>query len=138
MKDSFKIALILLLASVNALDAMALPAATTGSATSQTKLKRLDFRLEKVSCARCILNVRQALRKADGVTKCEIALRKPYGAVVIFDPAKINQAKIVKVVETADPGTHPEALNFIEENVSQTPPVLMPKHNPFSRPSKEL
>ena len=66
MKDSFKIALILLLASVNTLDAQALPAATTGSTTHQTKLKRLDFRLEKVSCARCILNVRQALRKADG------------------------------------------------------------------------
>jgi len=136
MKDSFKIALILLLASVNTLDAQALPAATTGSTTHQTKLKRLDFRLEKVSCARCILNVRQALRKADGVTKCEIALRKPYGAVVIFDPAKLNQAKIVKLVETADPGTHPQALDFIEENLSQMPPVLMPKHNAFSHPTK--
>lgn len=96
-------------------------------------LRRLDFRLEQISCARCILNIRQALRALPGVSKCAIALRKPYGAVVIYDPAKLDQARIIKCVETADPGTHPQARDLVEENLKEMPLVLMPKYNELKK-----
>ncbi|MBX9939010.1 MAG: hypothetical protein K2Y32_07130 [Candidatus Obscuribacterales bacterium] len=91
-------------------------------------LTRYDFRLEQISCAKCLLNIRQALRKADGIIKCEVALRKPYGAVIIAD-AKANEAKIKDIVAGADPGTHPKAVDFIAEPVKEVPVVLLPKHN---------
>ncbi len=95
---------------------------------SKGVLTRYDFRLEQISCAKCLLNIRQALRKTDGVVKCEVALRKPYGAVIIAD-AKANEAKIKDVVASADPGTHPRAVDFIAEPVKEVPVVLLPKHN---------
>ena len=96
--------------------------------TSKEVLTRYDFRLEQISCAKCLLNIRQALRKTAGVVKCEVALRKPYGAVIIAD-AKANEAKIKDVVASADPGTHPRAVDFIAEPVKEVPVVLLPKHN---------
>lgn len=95
---------------------------------SKEVLTRYDFRLEQISCAKCLLNIRQALRKTAGVVKCEVALRKPYGAVIIAD-AKANEAKIKDVVASADPGTHPRAVDFIAEPVKEVPVVLLPKHN---------
>lgn len=95
---------------------------------SKGGLTRYDFRLEQISCAKCLLNIRQALRKTDGVVKCEVALRKPYGAVIIAD-TKANEAKIKDVVASADPGTHPRAVDFIAEPVKEVPVVLLPKHN---------
>lgn len=102
---------------------------SSAAAADAQGLLRYDFRLEHISCARCILNVRQALRKTAGVQKCEIALRKPYGAVLIVDGAKVNEALIKKVVDSADPGTHPQAVDFLSEPVKTVPAVLLPKHN---------
>lgn len=51
----------------------------------KAQVHRFDFRLEGVSCGRCIVNIRKALRLTKGVSRCELALRKPYGGVVIYD-----------------------------------------------------
>lgn len=102
---------------------------SSGAYAQAQELLRYDFRLDHISCARCILNVRQALRKTAGVQKCEIALRKPYGAVLIVDGSKVNEAVIKKVVDSADPGTHPQAVDFLREPVKTVPAVLLPKHN---------
>lgn len=104
------------------------PSKETSKEASKGGLTRYDFRLEQISCAKCLLNIRQALRKTDGVVKCEVALRKPYGAVIIAD-TKANEAKIKDVVASADPGTHPRAVDFIAEPVKEVPVVLLPKHN---------
>lgn len=102
------------------------------AATAQA-LHRLDFRLESVSCARCILNIRKALRANSAIVKCEIALRKPYGGTAIYDSAKITPAKISEIIKAADPASHAHALDLIDEPVSAVPAVLMPKHNSLAK-----
>ena len=92
-------------------------------------LHRIDFRLEKASCATCIKKVRDALRVAPGVFACEIAFRKPYGAVVIFDPAKINFSKMQDLAKKADPKGKVELAEPLEEAASGVPTLLIPKYN---------
>lgn len=96
-------------------------------------LTRIDFRLEKISCGRCIISVRDALRKTPGVAKCEIALRKPYGAVLIVNSPAITDAKIKEIVANAEPGTKPIVLDLVKEPVKTIPVVLMPKYNGLSK-----
>jgi Heavy-metal-associated domain. len=96
-------------------------------------LTRIDFRLEKISCGRCIISVRDALRKTPGVAKCEIALRKPYGAVLIVSSPTVTEAKIKEIVDKAEPGTHPIVLDLVKEPVKTIPVVLMPKYNGLSK-----
>ena len=72
-------------------------------AMAAESLRRLDFKLEGVSCARCIINTRDALRGVKGVKRCEISLKKPYGGVVIYETGKTTVEALCKRAETADP-----------------------------------
>jgi len=91
-------------------------------------LHRLDFRLDKASCASCILKVRKALRAAPGILKCEIALRKPYGAVVIYEPNKIKADKMQIIAREADPNKRVELVDQMDEPIKAIPTLLLPKH----------
>jgi len=93
-----------------------------------SKMRRLDFRLEKASCASCILKVRKALRAAPGIVKCEIALRKPYGGVVIYEPSKIKADKMQAIAREADPNKRVEFADLIDEPLKAMPTYLLPKH----------
>ena len=96
-------------------------------------LRRLDFRLEGVSCARCILNVRSALRASKGVSRVEIALRKPYGGVLIFDSNLTNADKLVSVATTADKNTQVQVKDLLEAPVKAVPAVLIPKYTALQK-----
>jgi len=99
-----------------------------GISASTKGLHRLDFRLEKASCASCILKVRKALRAAPGILKCEIALRKPYGAVVIYEPNKIKADKMQNIAREADPNKRVEFAEQMDEPINAIPTLLLPKH----------
>jgi len=103
-------------------------AAATTTAAATSTMRRLDFRLEKASCASCILKVRKALRGAAGILKCEIALRKPYGAVVIYEPNKIKADKMQVIAREADPNKRVEFADLIDEPIKTIPTLLLPKH----------
>jgi hypothetical protein len=96
-------------------------------------LHRVDFRLEKASCATCIRKVRTALRASIGVVACEIAFRKPYGAVVIFEPAKITVNKMKKVAMEADPNHHVELVDAVEKPINSVPTLLLPMYTTLKK-----
>ncbi|CAN5414429.1 hypothetical protein BH11CYA1_BH11CYA1_44370 [soil metagenome] len=107
--------------------------ASSSSKSPQQKFHRFDFRLEGVSCARCILNIRTALRNTKGVSRCEVALRKPYGGVVIYNPAVTDVPKLTKITITADPKTTVTVKDAIDEVIQNAPVVLIPKYTSLQK-----
>lgn len=96
-------------------------------------LHRLDFHLQGVSCATCILAMRAALRATKGVNRAEIALRKPYGGVLIYDPGKTTIKELISVAEKADRNRKARVLDPVEEPVAAIPLVLVPKYNALQK-----
>lgn len=96
-------------------------------------LHRFDFRLEGVSCGRCIVNIRKALRLSKGVSRCEVALRKPYGGVVIYDPTQTDVKKLTQITITADPKTTVAVKDPVDESVQNVPVVLIPKYTSLQK-----
>ena len=82
-----------------------------GSYNAKT-LRRLDFTVQGKSCAVCLMGIQRKFKALPGVVKAAVMLKKPYGAVVIYDSSKINmqtllnkakqQDKDVKVVQPTD------------------------------------
>lgn len=82
-----------------------------GSYNAKT-LRRLDFKVQGKSCAVCLMGIQRKFKTLPGVVKAAVMLKKPYGAVVIYDSSKINmqtlldkakqQDKDVKIVQTSD------------------------------------
>ncbi|MFA6212903.1 MAG: heavy metal-associated domain-containing protein [Candidatus Obscuribacterales bacterium] len=107
--------------------------AVSSAASKQQKLHRFDFRLEGVSCGRCIVNIRAALRQTKGVKRCEVALRKPYGGVVVYDPALIDVQKLTKITMTADPKTTVAVKDSVDETIPNLPGVLIPKYTSLQK-----
>lgn len=56
--------------------------------------------VDGMSCGGCAAGVNAALQKLDGVKKSEITFEKK-GGPVEFDPAKVDEKKIVAAVEKA-------------------------------------
>jgi copper chaperone CopZ len=100
-------------------------------------LHRLDFQLTGVSCATCILKIRAALRATKGVNRVEIALRKPYGGVLLFEPAAVTPDKLVTVAEKADKNGQARVKDLVEEPISAVPAVLIPKYNALQKAKSE-
>jgi copper chaperone CopZ len=109
------------------------PSSKASSSARPSALRRLDFHIDGVSCARCILNIRAALRKAPGVFKCEISLRAPYGAVVIYDGQKVKMQELIKVAQTADPKTQVQIKEPVEKALKEMPLVLFPVYNTLKK-----
>ncbi len=107
--------------------------AAAGASLSAKGLHRVDFLLEKASCATCILKVRTAFRASIGVAASDIALRKPYGAVVIFDPSKINFEKLKEVARLADPNHRVELVDPVEKAVPGVPTLLYPLYSTLKK-----
>ncbi len=93
------------------------------------KMRRLDFRLEGASCATCLLKIRSVLRATKGVSRCELALRKPYGGVVIYNAAQIDIKKITELATKADPRSSVSVKDVLDEPIAKEPLMLIPKHN---------
>ncbi|MBP9094220.1 heavy-metal-associated domain-containing protein [bacterium] len=105
------------------------------SAAKQQNLRRFDFRLEGVSCGRCIVNIRTALRQTKGVNRCEVALRKPFGGVVVYDSSLTNVEKLTKIIITADPKTAVIVQEPVDDTIEKVPVVLIPKYTSLRKPA---
>ncbi len=110
------------------------PVSTTTNTTSTPaafgqKMRRLDFRLEGASCATCLLKIRSVLRATKGVSRCELALRKPYGGVVIYNAGQIDIKKITELAIKADPRSTVSVKDVLDEPIAKEPLMLIPKHN---------
>ena len=99
----------------------------------KTPLHRFDFRLEGVSCGRCIVNIRKALRLSKGVSRCEVALRKPYGGVVIYDPTQTDVKKLTQITITADAKTTVTVKDPVDQSIQNVPVVLIPKYTSLQK-----
>ncbi|HET9239242.1 MAG TPA: mercury resistance system periplasmic binding protein MerP [Oligoflexus sp.] len=53
-----------------------------------------------MTCSACIITIKKALTKVDGVGKAEVSFEKRE-AVVIFDDTKTNAEKLTKATENA-------------------------------------
>jgi len=98
------------------------------TAVSKTLLHRFDFRLEGASCATCLLKIRAALRQTKGVANCEMALRKPYGGVVIYRASDIDVKKISAIMVKADPRSTVVVKDQVDETIAKMPLLLIPKY----------
>jgi copper chaperone CopZ len=96
-------------------------------------LHRLDFRLEKASCATCILKVRKALRESPGVVACEISIKKPYGGVLFFNPAKMNIDKVRTAAMAADPHHKVQVVEPLEKAVPRVPSLIVPLYTNLNK-----
>ncbi len=117
---------------LQAVAAESTPAKTTPAKNStqgrdaKSGMHQVDFILAHASCPSCILKVRAALRATPGVVKCEIALRKPYGGVFIYEPGKVNLSKLREVATQADPNHVVDMTEVKETSVTDVPKLLVP------------
>lgn len=101
-------------------------------AIAAESLRRLDFKLEGVSCARCIINTRDALRGVKGVKRCEISLKKPYGGVVIYETGKTTVEALCKRAETADPKVPLKVIGQKDKSIDAMPVAVFPLYTPLN------
>lgn len=101
-------------------------------AIAADNLRRLDFKLKGVSCARCIINTRDALRGVSGVKRCEISLKKPYGGVVIYETGKTSVQALCKKAETADPKVPLKVIGQKDKSIDKMPVAVFPLYTPLN------
>lgn len=95
-------------------------------------LRRLDFRIEGSSCAACLGRIRKRMQALDGVAKVAIAIKKPYGAAVIYDSTTLDKNKIMKEGLNGEQ----EKVKFLDasdEKIADLPLVLWPKFNQLKK-----
>ncbi len=69
-----------------------------------------------------------AVRATAGVLACEIALRKPYGGVIIYEPDKVTIEKLKYLALQADPNRRVQLVDPIDQAVDKVPHLLIPKY----------
>ncbi len=65
-------------------------------------LHRLDFRVVGKSCAVCLMGIQSKFKSMIGVVKAAVMLKKPYGAVVIYDSSKVNMQALLTKARNQD------------------------------------
>jgi copper chaperone len=64
--------------------------------TDDGKSARRDFRIEGMSCQHCVMAVRRALERIDGVRVESVEVGR---AEVAYDPAKVDDARLRGAIE---------------------------------------
>lgn len=87
-------------------------------------LRRLDFKVQGKSCAVCLMGIQKKVKAMPGIIKVAVMLKRPYGAVVIYDSSKMTSAKILDKAKAED-----KEVKIIEPtdfSISKIPTVLIP------------
>lgn len=63
--------------------------------------KTVNLTIEGMSCGACAASIKSALQKLDGIKKIDITFEKK-GGTVEFDPAKVDETKIVEAINKTD------------------------------------
>lgn len=78
----------------------AAPYVFAGTAKDGAQTQEATFSVKNMTCASCLIPVRRAIGKLDGVESAKVTV-KPGMAVVIYDPAKVKPADIAKAITNA-------------------------------------
>jgi cyanuric acid amidohydrolase len=87
-------------------------------------LHRLDFRIEGKSCAICLYRIQERVKTLPGTVKSAIMLKKPYGAVIIYDSSQLSQSKIEETAKKGEPEVRLVGLK--DEAIKKLPTILIP------------
>ena len=87
-------------------------------------LRRLDFRVVGKSCAVCLMGIQRKVKGINGVVKVAVMLRKPYGAVIIYDSSKISKDKLLETAKSQDKDVRIE--QSIDNPIQKLPNILIP------------
>jgi hypothetical protein len=104
----------------------ALKKATT-EAIANRSLHRLDFRVVGRSCAVCLLSIQRKIKAANGVCKVAVMLKKPYGAVVLYDSRKTAPQQLLDTAKKGERDTKFEDIR--DAAINKVPLVLLPIYN---------
>ncbi len=96
-------------------------------------LRRLDFRVVGKSCAVCLMGIQSKFKSMIGVVKAAVMLKKPYGAVVIYDSSKVNMQTLLAKARTQDKEVKIEQPTDFP--IQKIPTILIPLYGiPKSAP----
>lgn len=87
-------------------------------------LRRLDFKVQGKSCAVCLMGIQKKVKAMPGVIKVAVMLKRPYGAVVIYDASKINAAKILEKAKAEDKEV--KVVEPTDFSIPRVPTILIP------------
>lgn len=87
-------------------------------------LHRLDFRVVGKSCAKCLMDIQKAFKTMPGVVKAAVMLKKPYGAVVIYDSSKTSKEDLLKKAKSQDKDVRIEQET--DSAIQKLPVILIP------------
>ena len=71
--------------------------AQKNSSSARADVKTVKLDIEGMTCGSCAASVKSALEKVDGIRNVQISFEQK-GGTVEFDPTKLNEKKIIEVV----------------------------------------
>jgi cyanuric acid amidohydrolase len=90
-------------------------------------LRRLDFRVEGKSCAICLYRIQERIKNLPGTVKSAIMLKKPYGAVIIYDSSQLTLNKIEDSAKLGEKEV--QLVGIKDEAIKKLPTILIPLYS---------
>lgn len=87
-------------------------------------LRRLDFRVVGKSCAVCLMGIQRKFKSMIGVVKAAVMLKKPYGAVVIYDSSKVSMQTLLDKAKSQDKEVKIQQVTDFP--IQKIPTILIP------------
>ncbi|MBA3855664.1 MAG: hypothetical protein C0507_02025 [Cyanobacteria bacterium PR.3.49] len=87
-------------------------------------LRRLDFKVQGKSCAVCLMGIQKKVKAMPGIIKVAVMLKRPYGAVVIYDFTKVSAKDILEKAKKED-----KEVKIVEPtdfSIQKVPTILIP------------
>ena len=103
------------------------PLATTVPAYNHNALHRVDFRVTGKSCAICLHKIQERMKGLPGAVEAAVMLKKPYGAVVIYDSSKLTLKSILDIAVKGEPEV--KIVDVKDESIKKLPVVLIPAYS---------
>jgi copper chaperone CopZ len=103
------------------------PLATTVPAYNHNALHRVDFRVTGKSCAVCLHKIQERMKGLPGAIEVAVMLKKPYGAVVIYDSSKLKLKSILDIAVKGEPEV--KIVDVKDESIKKLPVVLIPAYS---------
>lgn len=87
-------------------------------------LRRLDFKVVGKSCAVCLMGIQKKVKDMPGVVKAAVMLKRPYGAVIVYDSSKTTKDKLLEKARSQDKEVKIEQIT--DFSIQKLPTVLIP------------
>jgi len=87
-------------------------------------LHRLDFRVVGKSCAVCLMGIQKKVKVMPGVVKAAVMLKRPYGAVIIYDSTKQSKESLINKAKAEDKEVKVEQVTDFP--IQKLPTILIP------------